>query len=104
MHYQQSGWHIIARNFRSKRGELDIVAVRNGVLAVVEVKARRNGDFGMPLEAVSPAKQLRVRRATQDFLEAMRDDAEFSGLRVTTVRYDAAGVLGTRIEIVEDAF
>lgn len=78
--------------------------MRNGVLAVVEVKARRNGDFGLPLEAVSPAKQLRVRRATQDFLEAMRDDAEFSRLRVTSVRYDAAGVLGTRIEIVEDAF
>lgn len=94
----------MARNFRSKRGELDVVALREGVLAVVEVKARRNGDFGLPLEAVSPVKQLRVRRATQDFLAAMRDDVELTSLRVTSVRYDAAGVLGTRIEIVEDAF
>ena len=88
----------MARNFRSKRGELDVVAYRAGVLAVVEVKARRSNAFGDPLESISPAKQLRVRRATQDFLESL------SEVRITRVRFDAASVLGTRVEVLEDAF
>ena len=92
----------MARNFRSKRGELDVVAFRDGVLAVVEVKARRSSDFGDPLESISPAKQLRVRRATQDLLESL--GGELEGLRVRQVRFDAASVLGTHINVVEDAF
>lgn len=80
------------------------MALRDGVLAVVEVKARRNTDYGLPLEAVTPAKQLRIRRATQDFLSALRNDPEFIDVRIYSVRYDAAGVIGTRVDIVEDAF
>jgi Holliday junction resolvase-like predicted endonuclease len=81
-----------------------VVAWREGILAVVEVKARRTGDFGHPLEAISSAKQLRIRRATQDFLGVIRTAPEFVGLRIASVRYDAAGVEGTNVEIVEDAF
>ena len=92
----------MARNFRSKRGELDVVAFRDGVLAVVEVKARRSNDFGDPLESISPAKQLRVRRATHELLESESD--VLSKLRITRVRFDAASVLGTRVEVLEDAF
>lgn len=92
----------MARNFRSKRGELDVVAFRDGVLAVVEVKARRSDGFGDPLESISPAKQLRVRRATSDLLESQ--GASLRGLRITRVRYDAASVLGSRVEVLEDAF
>ncbi|MFM8867906.1 MAG: YraN family protein [Ilumatobacteraceae bacterium] len=101
-HYQRRGWRIVARNFRSKRGELDVVAFRDGVLAVVEVKARRSDGFGDPLESISPAKQLRVRRATSDLLESQ--GASLRGLRITRVRYDAASVLGSRVEVLEDAF
>jgi putative endonuclease len=81
-----------------------VVAFRDGVLAVVEVKTRSSIDFGAPLESVTRAKQLRIRRATRDFLEMMRDDVHHGELGVCTVRYDAAGVLGTQLEIVEDAF
>jgi len=92
----------VARNFRSKRGEFDVVAFRDGVLAVVEVKARRSSDFGDPLESISPAKQLRVRRATQHLLESQSEVLQT--LRITRVRFDAARVLGTHIDVVEDAF
>ena len=79
-----------------------MVAFRDGVLAIVEVKSRRTGDFGDPFEAISPAKQVRVRRATHDFLESQ--SGAFTGLRIIRVRFDAASVLGTQVEILEDAF
>ena len=69
--YEQHGYVIVARNWRCKRGELDVVACKNGVLVVCEVKARASNAFGTPAEAVTPAKQLKVRRATADFRTSM---------------------------------
>ena len=79
-----------------------MVAFRDGILAVVEVKSRHSCDFGDPLEAISPEKQMRVRRAAQDLLET--GDGVLAGLRIIRVRFDAASVLGRQIEMVEDAF
>jgi putative endonuclease len=96
--YAGQGWRIVARNWRSGRtGELDVVALRDGVLAVCEVKARSSVAFGTPLEAVTPTKQARIRRLAAAYL------AE-SGLRATRVRFDVAAVLDGRLEVVEDAF
>ena len=52
---------------------------------------------GTPLEAVTPAKQARIRRLAAAYL------AE-SGVRASRVRFDVAGVLDGRVEVVEDAF
>ncbi len=79
-----------------------MVAFRDGILAVVEVKSRRTNDFGDPFESISPEKQVRVRRAAQDLLES--GDGALAGLRITRVRFDAASVLGAQVEILEDAF
>ena len=79
-----------------------MVAFRDGVLAVIEVKARHSRDFGDPLEAISPEKQIRVRRATEDLLKSGGE--MLAGLRIVRVRFDAASVLGARVEILEDAF
>ena len=79
-----------------------MVAFREGTLAVIEVKSRRSCEFGDPLESISPEKQLRVRRAAHDLVES--PGGELEGLRITRVRFDAASVLGTRVEILEDAF
>ena len=48
---QQKGYQIIDRNWRSGRQELDIVAQKEDILVVVEVKSRRNNSFGDPQEA-----------------------------------------------------
>ena len=96
--YAGRGWEVVARNWRSGRtGELDVVALRDGVLAVCEVKARSSVAFGTPLEAVTPTKQARIRRLAAAYL------AE-SGVRARTVRFDVAAVLDGRLEVVEDAF
>ncbi|MGA1679861.1 MAG: YraN family protein [Ilumatobacteraceae bacterium] len=95
--YVREGYAIIARNWRCPRGELDVVAWRGGVLAVCEVKARRTVAMGDPFEAVNDRKILRLRRATAALL-GTRDP---SLPPVRQVRFDAAAVIGARIEVRE---
>jgi Holliday junction resolvase-like predicted endonuclease len=105
--YEQHGYVIVARNWRCKRGELDVVACKNGVLVVCEVKARSSNAFGTPAEAVTPAKQMKVRRATADFRTSLRASSDpFAPLvnKVRSVRFDVACVLGTQLEMLEDIF
>ena len=105
--YEQHGYVIVARNWRCKRGELDVVACKNGVLVVCEVKARASNAFGTPAEAVTLAKQLKVRRATADFRQSLRESNDPVALLVNiarTVRFDVACVLGTQLEMLEDIF
>lgn len=102
--YEQHGYVIVARNWRCKRGELDVVACKNGVLVVCEVKARASNAFGTPAEAVTPAKQLKVRRATADFRASLRASNDPLLSLVKSVRFDVACVLGTQLEMLEDIF
>ena len=71
---------------------------------VCEVKARASNAFGTPAEAVTPAKQLKVRRATADFRASMHASNDSLLLLVKSVRFDVACVLGTQLEMLEDIF
>lgn len=61
-----AGYRILARRYRTKVGEIDLVARRGGVVAFIEVK-RRN-DLATGLEAVTPQAQSRIRRAAELFI------------------------------------
>lgn len=63
---QGKGYKIIDRNFRSRFGEIDIVAEENGYLVFVEVKARWSQKFGSPEEAVTPQKIYKIKK-TADY-------------------------------------
>ena len=66
-------WHVIAQNYKTNGGELDIVAYRFGVLAFVEVKTRSSDSFGAPADAVTAEKKKRIRKASYGFAyEQMR--------------------------------
>lgn len=65
---RRGGWTIIARNFRCRMGEIDIVAENGRFLAFVEVKLRRDSSYGAACEAVTPAKQRRLRTAAEYYL------------------------------------
>ena len=65
---RSEGWTIAARNFRCRMGEIDIVAENEAYLAFVEVKLRKNDQFGSACEAVTPAKQRKLRTAAQFYL------------------------------------
>ena len=83
---------MLARNWRCPRGELDVVAWRDGILVVCEVKARRNTNFGDPFEAITPHKVLRLRRATTLYMESLQR-------QVKEIRFDAASVIGTKLVV-----
>ncbi|MBI4483276.1 MAG: YraN family protein [Acidobacteria bacterium] len=67
-HLRHLGYDVVARNYRGRTGEIDLVAYDGPVLAFVEVKSRRSVDFGQPYEAVGPEKEERIRRAALEFL------------------------------------
>ncbi|MBD5133002.1 MAG: YraN family protein [Clostridiales bacterium] len=65
---RREGWTIVARNFRCRMGEIDIVAKNGTFLVFVEVKLRKNDRFGAACEAVTSTKQRKLRAAAQYYL------------------------------------
>jgi len=63
------GFELIVRNFRRRLGELDLVARRGEVLAIVEVRTRRSSTFGGAAASVDWAKRRRIVRAAQQLLQ-----------------------------------
>jgi putative endonuclease len=85
---------VLARNWRCREGEIDIVARDGDVLVVCEVKTRRDVAFGTPLEAVTPAKAARLRRLTARWLAATRDARAADGVGgFADIRFDVVAVL-----------
>jgi putative endonuclease len=70
-------------------------------LVFSEVKTRSGRTYGEPFEAVTRAKQLRIRRLAGRWL---RDRSERLGRRPAEIRFDVVSVRGSRVEILEDAF
>ena len=65
---EQRGYGIIARRYRGKTGEIDIVARDGKTLVFVEVKARSSHEFGSAAEAVTPFKQRQLLRVAEEYL------------------------------------
>jgi putative endonuclease len=92
---------VLDRNWRCQEGELDLVVRRGPTLVFCEVKTRTSRAFGEPFEAVTRAKQLRIRRLAGRWL---RDRRECLGRSPADIRFDVVSVLGPRVETLEDAF
>lgn len=75
------GYRILARGFRVPAGEIDLIARRGGVLAIVEVK--RRDSLAAAVESVSPRQRRRIRHAAEAFLQ------RHPGLSGLQVRFDA---------------
>ncbi|WP_344971479.1 YraN family protein [Salinactinospora qingdaonensis] len=69
---REEGMRILARNWRCRDGEIDIVARWGATLVVAEVKTRACTRFGSPLEAVTVAKRTRLRRLARNWSAAQR--------------------------------
>ena len=102
-HLQARGLVVLARNMRCRVGELDLVCLDGGVLAVVEVRQRGKIDFGGALASVTRRKRRKIIRAAQFFLQR---NAAWRG---HAIRFDVLAVEGMpggahRIVWVKDAF
>ncbi len=69
---RMSGYRIVARNVRTKVGELDFVALDGETLCFIEIKARASAEYGRAIEAVGPQKQRRLAKAALLFLAKNR--------------------------------
>ncbi|HXF32292.1 MAG TPA: YraN family protein [Solirubrobacterales bacterium] len=100
-HLRSLGYEILARNARTRYGELDLVALDRPALVFVEVKAARAGNKvgpERPVLWVTPRKQLQVRRLAAAWLAERREAG--STLRYAEIRFDAVGVLLDRGDVV----
>lgn len=95
------GYEIVARNYRVKRQEIDIVAKEKDTYIFVEVKSRSSSDFGFPEDFVSPQQEGRIRNAAIHFLTEQNIEAK-------DIRFDVVSILvhehDIEIEHFEDAF
>ncbi len=67
---RNKGYDILARNFRCHRyGEIDIIAQKDGCISFIEVKTRANTRYGRPIEAVTLAKQRKIYRCAEYYLQ-----------------------------------
>ena len=94
------GYRIAARNYRHRRTEIDLIAWDGDILVFVEVKTRKNCDFGHPSALISPAQQRRISHAAGVYMEEIDYDWE--------IRFDVVSVVlegrQAGIEHLPDAF
>jgi putative endonuclease len=99
--YRARGFAVLDRNWRVREGELDLVVRRGSTVVFCEVKTRSSDRFGLPIEAITPTKQRRLRTL------ALRWLAAHPGAHAE-MRFDVASVTPggatPNVEVVEDAF
>lgn len=98
---QRRGYVILAKNYRKRFGEIDIVAAEGDTLVFVEVKTRTSAAFGSPLEAVDGRKQRRMAKAALAYLSAGNLHGRPARFDVVAVRLQQGG---PQIEHVRNAF
>lgn len=103
-HLKKKGFKITGRRVRvGKRDELDLIAKAGSVLVFVEVKTRRNEDYGRPFSSVDAAKRKHLSRAAVAYLKKENIKPEF-------IRFDVVEVIGEpggaspEIRHIENAF
>jgi putative endonuclease len=100
-HLEASGYRILARGYRTRFGEMDLIAARGPLLVFVEVKTRRGDAFGPPAAAVHAAKQARLARLAAHFLAARGADDASCRFDVIAVTLGGPAPI---VEHIEDAF
>jgi len=89
----KQGYQILATNYKTKLGELDIIAEEGDILAFVEVKTRSSRSFGLPQESVNFKKQNKIIRVALQYIK----DHKFQG----TWRVDVVAIVMDKNRRVE---
>jgi putative endonuclease len=91
------GYAIVARNWRCRLGELDLIAMDGDVLAFIEVRSRADAAHGSPLETIRAGKQRKVAQVASAYLASHTP-------RAASCRFDVVGITGDDIVLIKDAF
>ena len=98
------GYRILERNFRCRQGEIDIIAAKGGFVVFVEVKQRKNADFGQAREFVTLTKQRRVIAAAELWILKNRCELQPRFDVIEIYAPNGTGTLFPEIKHLENAF
>jgi putative endonuclease len=96
--YEANGFEVVARNWRVRAGEIDLIMARPGLVVFCEVKTRSSARFGQGAEAVGWRKQQRIRTVALHWLA--QQDHQVPDLRFDVAQTDPDGT----IEVIEGCF
>lgn len=98
---RQNGYKIIARNYKTRLGEIDIVAYEKDTVCFIEVKTRRSDRFGFPQEAILKTKQRQISKTALNFLKD-------NNLLGKNARFDVVSVVFAgdepKLDLIKNAF
>lgn len=98
---KDNGYKILLRNYKTKLGEIDIIASDKGTICFIEVKTRQSDRFGLPSEAISSSKQRQISKVALAFLKERK-------LLDKKARFDVISVLSSKdrpqLDWIKNAF
>jgi len=98
---EKKGYNILFRNYKCSFGEIDIIAKHKKTLSFIEVKTRSTKKYGLPQEAVTPAKQAKISRVALEFVQRYK-------MENRAARFDVVSVQslndGYEVDLIENAF
>jgi len=99
---RKKGYAILEKNYRTRLGEMDLIARKEGTLIFIEIKTRRDHQFGAPEEAVDWRKRKKLTRVAQAYLQTRGLENQPSRFDVLSIRWDGTGE--PDFHLLEDAF
>lgn len=98
---KENGYKILLRNYKTKLGEIDIIAKDKGTVCFIEVKTRHSDRFGLPFEAISTFKQRQIAKVALLFLKR-------NNLLERKARFDVVSIVywkdRPKLDLIKDAF
>lgn len=85
---KNNGYKIIERNYRTKIGEIDIIAKHKKEIVFIEVKTRSSDDFGMPEESVNERKLKRIEKVAEIYLKSKKINLPYRFEVLTILKED----------------
>ncbi len=95
-HLRAHGLRLVAKNFRCRGGEIDLIMRDGATLVFVEVRFRRSNRFGDPAATIDLRKQARLVTAAQTYLQKFRT--------ASPCRFDVVAITAGRLDWIPDAF
>jgi putative endonuclease len=96
----KQGYRILERNYRTRSGEIDLIALHQGMIVFVEVKTRTSDAFGAPELAVTPQKQRRMIKAALGYIK-------YKKIHQVPCRFDVVAISAAtekEVELIQNAF
>jgi putative endonuclease len=103
-HLQRKGFKILARNYRCRYGEIDVIAIDGKTLVFIEVRAKGSTGFGTPQESITRQKRLKIREVARYYLTNEVRKGSFCRFDVIAVQFEAGGRKVKEMEHIENAF